>query len=61
MHTNIVGIQIGDNTHIHDQFITPTSFNTMNTKVKRPQNPIPVLAEPLLFIFFLLYIVFTKK
>ena len=36
-------IHIGASTHIHFQAITPQSFNTMNTRVRRPLNPIPPL------------------
>jgi hypothetical protein len=34
-------IQSGDNTHSQDQLITFVNFNTINTIVRRPVNPIP--------------------
>ena len=37
------GIQIGDNTHSHDQLITPINFNVMNRIASIPENPIPLL------------------
>lgn len=34
-------IHTGDNTHNHDQLMTLVNFNTMNTIVNRPVNPMP--------------------
>jgi hypothetical protein len=34
-------IHNGDNTHNHDQLMTLVNFNTMNTIVNRPVNPMP--------------------
>lgn len=34
-------IQIGDNTHHHDQVITLVNFNTIKAIVNAPVNPIP--------------------
>jgi hypothetical protein len=36
-------IQIGDNTHSHDQLMTCVSLRTMKTIVNRPPKPIPEL------------------
>jgi hypothetical protein len=36
-------IQIGANTHHHDQSICSVSFKTINAIVRRPINPIPPL------------------
>lgn len=43
-------IHTGDNTHHHDQPITPQSFRTMNATVRRPTNPIPPLFELLIVL-----------
>tara|TARA_Y100000034_G_scaffold132597_1_gene195990 strand:- start:2808 stop:3074 length:267 start_codon:yes stop_codon:yes gene_type:complete len=45
---NANGIHNGDNTHHHDQCITPTSFKTIKAIVNKPRNPIPPLADELL-------------
>jgi hypothetical protein len=34
-------IQMGDNTHHHDQSILPSSLSVMKTSVKTPVKPIP--------------------
>ena len=39
----IAPIHSGDKTHHQDQLIYPVSFNTINTIVKSPVNPIPEL------------------
>lgn len=46
---NAALIHIGENTQIQLQLITPQSFNTMNTIVSRPENPIPPETVVLLF------------
>lgn len=35
------GIQIGANTHHHDQAINPVNFNPMKSIASKPKNPIP--------------------
>lgn len=44
-------IQIGDNTHTHDQAILPVNFKTINTIVSSPVNPIPPELEVVLLIY----------
>jgi hypothetical protein len=39
--TSAISIHTGDNTHNHDQLMTLVNFNTMNTIVNRPVNPMP--------------------
>lgn len=41
---------MGENTHIHDQLITPVNFRAINSIVNAPINPIP-----LLFVCFILF------
>ena len=38
-HISMAEIQMGDNTHTHDQLITPVNFSTINTRVSSPGNP----------------------
>ena len=47
------GIHIGHNTHHQDHVITLHNFNTINTRVRLPINPIPpeLLTITSLFIF----------
>ncbi len=40
--TSIILIQAGDNTHNHDQLITPVNFNAINRMVNNPVKPIPL-------------------
>jgi len=44
--TSAIGIQMGLNTHHHDQLITSQSFKTINAIAKRPQKPMPPLLDP---------------
>jgi hypothetical protein len=39
--TITTGIIRGDSTQNHDHWITPASFNPMNSTVSNPKNPIP--------------------
>ena len=48
--TKIADIHIGDRTHSQFHEITPVNFNTMNTIVSSPVNPIPVVVVLLSFI-----------
>jgi len=41
VNTIINPIHNGDNTHSHDQVITPVSFNPINNTVRSPVKPIP--------------------
>jgi hypothetical protein len=41
--TNDTGNHIGDKTHIHDQYIKPHNFNTINTTKRISRIPVLVL------------------
>lgn len=53
-----MGIQIGDRIQSQDQSITFVNFNVMNTMVRRPKKPIPVLLLDWLFAITLLLLGF---
>jgi hypothetical protein len=56
----IIGIQIGDNTHHHDQSIYLVNFNTMNTMVNKPPNPIPLDELDFAIIIFVYCLVLSN-
>jgi hypothetical protein len=45
-------IQMGDNTHNHDQSILPSSLRVINTIVKIPIKPIPLLEDDEFLLIF---------
>jgi hypothetical protein len=53
-------IHSGDNTHNHDQVITPVNFNTMNATRRRPVVPTPPPDDVDLAIVILLLFAFSR-
>ena len=43
--TMVKGIQVGANTHHHDQVITPVNFNAIKSSVRNVPKPAPELLD----------------